>query len=609
MRRAIVTGCVSLLAVAFVSAPVIGQNEAPESLLPPGFNDPAPSPSQPESPPPPEPGRPAVPAPGTVAPLPQAPLPSLAGQETPTDDELSEELAKLQEQLEAQLALTQALPPSARRSLNLIGPLDQANGGYAASSLGNIGGAYAQTLVRRTSGRIISRWASLALQKLLLSELATPQGVNGANWAAERAALLLRIGSADGAVRMVQAIDPPAATPRLINVALDSYLASADPLGMCPLLPFAGDRAKGNQWQLVRAICSGFSGEGSAAREQIDRARRQSGMERIDVVLAEKIVGASMNGRRAVTVQWDDVDQLTRWRFGLALTAGIEPPDSLYARADRNFQAWRARAPMAPLASRVQAADLAAAMGVLSSAAMVDLYSATFDDPGTDEALRDRTALLRTAYVAADVDDRVRAMRTLWDRSENRFARYSAHILTAHAAARVAPSDDLSDYADDLVVSMVSAGFDISASRWRQVVEEGSLGWAVLAVALPGRSQVPASQVSSFFDNDQSENARKSAFLVAGLAGLGRLSAADRESLAQDLGIGLGGQTRWIRAIREAADAGNDGLVTLLVGMGMQGNDWSAMTPRQLYHVVSALRVAGRQAEARMIAAEAVSRA
>ncbi|WP_066117524.1 hypothetical protein [Blastomonas sp. CCH11-A4] len=581
-----VLGCVSLLALAFVSAPVIGQNEAPESLLPPGFNDPAPAPSQSEPPPPAEPGRAAPIAPGTAVPL-----------------------AKLQEELEAQIALTQSLPPSARRSLDLIGPLTQANGGFAASSLGNIGGLYAQTLVRRTSGRIVSRWASLGLQKLLLSELATPQGLNGANWAAERAALLLRIGSADGAVRMVQAIDPPAATPRLLNVALDSYVASADPLGMCPLLPFAGETAKGNQWQLIRAMCSGFSGEGSAAREQIDRARRPGAMDRIDVVLAEKIVGASLNGRRAVTVQWDDVDQLTRWRFGLALTAGIEPPETLYARADRNFQAWRARAPMAPLASRVQAADVAAAMGMLSSADMVDLYGATFDDPGTDEALRDRMALLRTAYVATDADDRVRAMRALWDRSENAFVRYSAHILTAHAAARVAPSDDLAGYADDLIVSMVSAGFDTSAARWRSVVEDGSLGWAVLAVAVPGRAQVAASEVSSFFDNDQSNEARKSAFLVAGLAGLGRLSSADRDSLAEDLGIGFGGETRWTRAIAAAAAEGNDGLVTLLVGLGMQGNDWSAMTPRQLYHVVAALRTVGRQAEARMIAAEAVSRA
>lgn len=607
MRRGMFLGCASLLAVAFVSAPVIGQNEAPESLLPPGFNDPAPAPSQAEPPAPAEPGR-TSPIPGPVVPLPQAPLPSLAGQE-PSDEELSEELAKLQEEMAAQLALTQALPPSARRSLDRIGPLTEADGGYAAASLGNIGGRYAQTLVRRTGGRIVSRWASLGLQKLLLSELATPQGVDGANWAAERAALLLRIGSADGAVRMVQAIDPPAATPRLLDVALDSYVASADPLGMCPLIPFAGNGAKGNQWQLIRAICSGFSGEGSAAREQIDRARRQADMDRIDVVLAEKVVGASQNGRRAVTVQWDDVNQLTRWRFGLALTAGLEPPEALYANADRNFQAWRARAPMASLASRVQAADMAAAMGMMSSSDMVDLYGATFDDSGTQEALRDRTALLRTAYVAADVDDRVRAMQALWNRSENAFVRYSAHILTAHAAARVAPSDELADYADDLIVSMVSAGFDTSASRWAQVAPEGSLGWAVLSVAVPARSQLASSDVSAFFGNDESDDARKSAFLVAGLAGLGRISSADRDSLAEDLSIGFGGETRWTRAIRAAAAQGNDGLVTLLVGLGMQGNDWSAMTPRQLYHVVSALRTVGRQAEARMIAAEAVSRA
>lgn len=608
MRRGMLLACASLVAVAFVSAPVIGQNEAPESLLPPGFNDPAPAPSQADPTAPAAPGR-ALPIPPPATTVPVVPLPSLAGQDE-ADEALSEELAELQEQLAEQLALTQALPPSARRSLDRIGPLTEANGGFAATSLGNIGGPYAQMLVRRTSGRIISRWASLGLQRLLLSELATPQGINGANFAAERAALLLRVGSADGAVRMVQAIDPPAATPRLLSVALDSYVAAADPLGMCPLLPFAGDAAKGNEWQLIRAMCSGFSGEGSAAREQIDRTRRQGGMDRIDVLLAEKIVGASQNGRRAVSIQWDDVGQLTRWRFGLALTAGIEPPETLYVSADRNFQAWRAVAPMAPLASRVQAADMAAAMGILSSAEMIDLYGAAFDDPGTEEALRDRTALLRTAYVAADVDDRVGAMRALWNRSENRFVRYSSHILTAHAAARVVPSEDLADMSDDLIVSMVAAGFDTSAARWASVVPQGGLGWAVLSLAVPNqRSQLSSSQVSDFFGNDSSSDSRKSAFLVAGLAGLNRISDSDRDSLASDLGLQLGGETRWIRAIRRAAAQGDDGLVTLLVAMGMQGNDWSAMTPRQLFHVVSALRIVGRQAEARMIAAEAVSRA
>ena len=40
----------------------------------------------------------------------------------------------------------------------------------------------------------------------------------------------------------------------------------------------------------------------------------------------------------------------------------------------------------------------------------------------------------------------------------------------------------------------------------------------------------------------------------------------------------------------------------------MQGSSWDQMTPRHLYFIVSALNRVGLQAEARMIAAEAVAR-
>ena len=63
------------------------------------------------------------------------------------------------------------------------------------------------------------------------------------------------------------------------------------------------------------------------------------------------------------------------------------------------------------------------------------------------------------------------------------------------------------------------------------------------------------------------------------------------------------------RAIRAAADSGNQSLVALLAGLGMQGENWSQMTPLALYHIVSALRRVGLEPEARMIAAEAVARA
>ena len=49
-------------------------------------------------------------------------------------------------------------------------------------------------------------------------------------------------------------------------------------------------------------------------------------------------------------------------------------------------------------------------------------------------------------------------------------------------------------------------------------------------------------------------------------------------------------------------------LVALLAGVGMQGTGWDRMTPRALFHIVSALSRVGLKTEARMIAAEAVAR-
>src|SRR3546814_5878236 len=50
--------------------------------------------------------------------------------------------------------------------------------------------------MKATRAPVISRWASILLRRTLLSEVNTPANVNGADWAAERAWLLLRMGEA-----------------------------------------------------------------------------------------------------------------------------------------------------------------------------------------------------------------------------------------------------------------------------------------------------------------------------------------------------------------------------------------------------------------------------
>jgi hypothetical protein len=157
---------------------------------------------------------------------------------------------------------------------------------------------------------------------------------------------------------------------------------------------------------------------------------------------------------------------------------------------------------------------------------------------------------------------------------------------------------------------MLAAGLDRNALPWGRLVDEGSQGWALLALAQPIRQgSVPSSAVDTFIGKDNSSEQRKSRFLVAGLAGLGRLDQGDVNSFAGRLSIDLGRETRWSRAIDLAGQYRNPALVALLAGLGMQGSDWDKMTARHLFHIVRALDQAGLEAEARMIAAEAVARA
>jgi hypothetical protein len=185
---------------------------------------------------------------------------------------------------------------------------------------------------------------------------------------------------------------------------------------------------------------------------------------------------------------------------------------------------------------------------------------------------------------------------------------YGARVLTAYAAARIPADAAQADAAGDLIAAMLAAGLDRDALAWRGVVDEGSLGWALIVLSAPRSNGVGQGAVESFIGDDESEESRKSAFLVAGLAGIGRLDKGAANALAGDLGFDLARQTRWSRAISRAAEVGNPAMVALLAGLGMQGSSWEQMTPLHLYHITSALTRVGLEAEARMIAAEAVAR-
>jgi hypothetical protein len=596
-------------ALALTSAWAVAQ-DAPESLLPPGFDRPAPRPTR-EAPTTPAPAatssaprsapQAAAPAGGTgetAAPSATLPrnLPPLKALEGMTPEQI-DELLGLKPKFD--------MPPAARRSMERVGLLDSSEGGMPAGSLAGQNGALVHAALTGNKGQLVSRWGHVLLRRALASRLAAPAGLDPADFAALRAALLVRMGEGDVARALVQDVDAGNYTPALTQAALDAYLATADITGACPMVLLQGSARKDKQWEVWRSICNAFNGDETASLAQLDRQLYYGALPKIDMMLAQKYAGAGGVAKRAVSIEWDGVNDMNPWRYALAIATGVEVPDSLLRGAGRRYTYTAALAPMLGLPQRAAAADTAGAAGILSASAMVDLYSQIWsaDDISGDWA--ERADRLREAYVGQTPAERLAAIKGLWLVGNDPAASYARQVLTAFAAARMPPSEDLAGDAAGLIASMLAAGLDANAMRWAGVVDKGSEAWALLALA-DGGSQiaVDGAGIDSFADDDSSSGSRKTAFLVAGLVGLGKISA-DR---AASLDLGLERHSKWTRLIDQAAATSNTELVCLLAGLGMQGDGWDKMTPRYLFHIVSALNRVGLTAEARMIAAEAVAR-
>ena len=583
-------GLLAAAAAAAIAIPALAQDTAQ-----PAAPAPAPSPV------------PAVPQPAT--PPPAARTPDSVGESGTGVVSLSQEEAE---------ALLEPPPPPveypdhARRDPSVVGRIDPASLGLGANPWRGASGAFLASLMRRMDAPIASRWAHISLRNALLSRSVAPRNVNPVNWAAERAWLLLRMGEADASRMIVSGVDVDRFTPRMYQVGVQSALANADPAGLCPLQEGI-EKTDRNIVQLVDAMCAALAGEPETASAQIDSARRRGRMSGIDLALAQKVVGAGSNTGRAVTIEWDPVDRLNTWRFGLATATGMTFPDRLIDAAPPQLRAWQAAAPLLAPQDRLASAQIAAGLGVFSSQSMIDLHSVIYDATGPDDLPETVAWQVRLAFLGKDLDTRMSAMRRIWGASNDYLPLQAARAMLGRAAMMVEPSADLQSDATNLIASMFAAGYDKNAARWARAVsqmddESADLAWAMLALGSPDGSAVDLGRIDDFIDRDTSEGKKRSALLVAGLAGLGRIDEETASRLSSRNGLRVGHRTLWTRVIDRAAALGQSGTVLVLTGTGLQSPTFEDIPPAHIFHAVAALKKTGQEYTARMIAAEALAR-
>jgi hypothetical protein len=502
-------------------------------------------------------------------------------------------------------------PGWARRDPWTVGAISPSNAGLSDDAWGTASGVFLSTLMRRMHTPIASRWTHIALRDTLLAKLHAPAGVNPVDWVGERAWLLLRLGEADAARMLIAGVDTDRFTPKMVQVAVQSALASGDPPALCPLEDGIKKYDPGVQ-RLVQAMCASLAGQPEAAAAMIDQARRYGRIGGVDLALAEKVVGAGASGRTS-TIEWDPVDSLTAWRFGLATGTGAMPPDRLLNASPTQLRAFQARAPLLSPQQRLPSAMIAAGLGVFSSQTMVDLYSSIYDSTDPSDLADTDAWQLRQAFVGKDPETRLAAIRKLLATGKDGLQKEAARALVARAATLVTPDAKLAKDAPELIAAMLAGGYDQAAARWIPAVnsmdnEDADRCWAMLALGAPNVADVGTGRITSFIRRDISKDRVRSALLVAGLAGLGRISTDTANSLNQRYGLSLGHVTSWTKIIDAAAARGQGGTVLVLTGTGFQTPLFDRVPPAHLYHALSALNRTGQGFTARMIAAEALSR-
>ena len=493
------------------------------------------------------------------------------------------------------------IPPYARHSLSEIGIADAADSGFGTDAFGVADGVYVEQLMRRVDAPLPSRWLSIALRRLLLSRVTTPARVNGADFAAERAWLLLRMGEAPAARAIVQSVDTDRYTPKLFQVAMQTALANGDPAALCPIADGAADRLDEPGWVLARAMCAGpFGRAGDCRSDPGWRAQPPAGRGHRPAARRKGDGGRIERAPRGH-------DPVGRGRSAqrMAVRAGARdrrrhPPTSFSARSIRasSFgrppRRWRRRRHgwSPPTTPRRRAC--------------CPISPQSISMPRSTKPIRAIKTIWSRAICARHIP--IPALESGCRRCASCGAsRRREPVMAGLCSPRAPPPRSLHPISpprmsDRLVAAMLSAGLDRSAQRWLSRVEPGSDAWAMLALARPDGRARGGVRRAGLWRGQGADAVRRSGrpgppFDVrhrAAVRGAGGAAGARGFLAARDRPCRDGGTARYGPAPRRAghADAALD-----------RSAAGDAVSRRQC-----AVRATGQEGLARMVAAEAIAR-
>ncbi len=512
-----------------------------------------------------------------------------------------------------------------------VGLLDPSQGGFGVDLWQGADKALIERLLPRLAAATRSRFTRDLTLKLLLSRATAPSGApGGRSLLTLRVERLLALAEVEPAVKLLRLAPVETASEAHARVEVESLFYQNDNAGACAKVRGFVRQHRGRYWQQANAFCLALAGDHARSSMVADILRERGA----DIGPAFfTLVDALAGDERAVVESLPDPGAL---KLAMMRAANRRLPDDAIASGRPDVLRAVALSPNADLGLRLDAAERALAVGAISADELIELYGAV--EFGPDQLAnpltaaqsawgpRARALLLRAAAGADHGTARAEILRRAWDLSRDK----GGHAVMLGASipilAAIEPAAELVWFAADAARTLFAAGRAGKAMAWYMLTAseaENSAEARAAALAL-----WPLAQIADAADElpwrPDGLAAWWTATREAGGDGV-RARALMVFSVLQALGepvapaawTGLLGDTMttnatipdaalW-HALGQAADKRQLGLTVLLALLALGEQGAGAADPLTVVKTIEALESVGLEAEARVLALEAVS--
>lgn len=326
-----------------------------------------------------------------------------------------------------------------------------------AASWTNADPATVLELLRDTRTGSLSPAEQLLLRRVILSGTSEPEGDLAAQLLAERARIMVAIGEAGAAARLLPELTAPPEDMAPEELSLDLRMALGENDAVCTE-GLEGARS-GAFWARLRAICSALAEESARAELAVEIA---AGEGVTDPWLARAVFYATGVLDAKPEARFDDGLNLA-----LSAKAQLPPSQTSVSSSRKDIAAAIARSDSFSPALRAQAAGVASEAGLLEPAIHRDIYALLIAEEDFEPRTPLEVAIITAVQSPEDIAARARTLRAALRTALGSPARFGAVSRLLQAEIQSLPrSEDTARMAQMFALASIASGDMEEAAKW-----------------------------------------------------------------------------------------------------------------------------------------------